>query len=146
VTPVARTPSIAFVGLLLLGGAFAADGQFRDAASRLAPHTSSLTSCPDPSGSGQFRVVVFSQGFEHVSSEVYVQWIEWNQEGPRLLESVLVKELSSGFWSVGEPVVTSRKSCSMRLGATHTYSSEAARFVLRPAGRGKYSVRRIGKQ
>ena len=142
--PVARTCSIAFVGLLLLCGALGADGQFRDAASRLAPDTSSLTSCPDPSGSGQFRVVVFSQGFEHVSSEVYVQWIEWNQEGPRLLESVLVKELSSGFWSVGGPVVASRKNCSMQLEASQTYGSEAARFVLRPAGRGKYSIRRMG--
>ena len=144
--PVARTCSIAFVGLLLLCDAFGADGHFRDAASRLAPDTSSLTSCPDPSGTGQFRVVVFRQGFEHVSSEVYAQWIESNQEGARLLESVLVKELSSGFWSVGEPVVTSRNNCSMQLAASHTYSSEAARFVLQPAGRGKYSVRRIGKK
>jgi hypothetical protein len=146
VPSVVRTCSLAFAGLLLLGGAFGADGQLRDAASRLAPDTSSLTSCPDPSGSGSIRVVVFSQGFEHVSSEVYVQWIEWNQEGPRLLDSVLVNELSSGFWSVGEPVVTSRKNCSMQLQASHAYGSEAARFVLRPAGRGKYSVRRIGNK
>src|SRR5947208_6198917 len=131
---------MAFVGMLLLSRAIGADGQFRDAASHLAPDVSSLTSCRDPSGSGQFRVVVVNQGFEHVSSEVYVQWIEWNEDGPRLLESVLVKELSSGFWSVGKPVMTSRKNCSMQLEAAHTYTSEDARFVLRAAGRGKYSL------
>ena len=90
--------------------------------------------------------MVFSQGFEHVSSEVYLQWLEWNQDGPRLLKSVLVAELSSGFWSVGAPVVISRKTCSIRLAATHTYSSEAALFVLQPAGRGKYSIRRGAKK
>ena len=81
-----------------------------------------------------------------MSSEVYVQWLESIQEGPRLLESVLVKELSTGYWSVGEPVVTSRTNCSMQLAVSHTYSSEVTRFVLQPAGRGKYSVRRIGKK
>ena len=86
------------------------------------------------------------KGFEHVSSEVYLQWLEWNQDGPRLLDSVRVEELSSGFWAISEPVVISRRNCSMQLAATHTYSSETARFVLQPAGRGKYSIRKIAKK
>lgn len=112
--------------------AVGADGTFGDAASRLAPDVSSVASCVAPSGSGQYRVVVFNRGFEHVSSEVYIQWLEWNQDGPRLLDSVLVGELSSGSWAVGQPFVASRKTCSMQLNATHSYSMETARFVLQP--------------
>ena len=141
-----RAYSLAVLGLVASVESMAAEPSFRDAAVRLAPNTSSVTSCSNPNGSGQYRTVVFSQGFEHVSSEVYLQWLEWNQDGPRLLESVLVAELSSGLWSIGEPVVISRKNCSMQLPATHTYSSEAAHFVLQPAGRGKYSIRRVVKK
>jgi hypothetical protein len=78
-----------------------------------------------------------------VSSEVYLQWLESDQDGPRVLKSVRVGELSSGFWSVGEPVLLSRKTCAVQLTANHTYSSESARFVLRPAGLGKYAIRRV---
>jgi hypothetical protein len=146
VRPVVRAYSFALLGLLASVDSLAADASFRGAALRLAPNTSSVTSCSDPNRSGQYRIVVFNQGFEHVSSEVYLQWLEWNQDGSRLLESVLVTELSSGLWSVGEPVVISQKNCSMQLAATHTYSSKAARFVLQPAGRGRYSIRRVGKR
>jgi hypothetical protein len=88
--------------------------------------------------------VVFQQGFEHVSSEVFLQWLDGGQDGARVLESLRVTELSSGLWSIGEPLVISRKRCAIRLSATHTYSSEAARFVLQPAGPGKYAIRRVG--
>jgi hypothetical protein len=129
--------------LLASFGAFSADGSFRGAASRVAGDLSSVASCPDPSGAGQYRVLIFHRGFEHVSSEVYVQWLEWNQDGFHVMASVLVKELSSGMWSVGEPVVLSRKTCSVQLAASHTYSLEAARFVLRPSGRGRYVIREV---
>ena len=138
-----RAYSFALLSLLATVESLAAEASFIDSALRLAPNISSVTSCSNLDGSGEYRTVVFSQGFEHVSSEVYIQWLEWNQDGPRLLESVLVAELSSGLWSVGEPVVVSRKRCSIQLAAIHTYSSESARFVLQPAGRGKYSIRKV---
>ena len=143
--PVIRRYLFVLLGLLIPVDTWATEAAFRDAALHLAPNTSSVTSCLGARGSGEYRIVIFNQGFEHVSSEVYLQWLEWNQDGPRLVESVLITELSSGFWSVGAPTVISRKNCSMQLAATHTYSFEAARFVLQPAGRGKYSIRRVGK-
>ena len=141
-----RAYSFALFSLLATVESLAAEASFINSALRLAPNISSVTSCSNPDGSGEYRTVIFSQGFEHVSSEVYIQWLEWNQDGPRLLESVLVAELSSGLWSVGEPMVVSRKRCSMQLAATHTYRSESARFVLQPAGRGKYSIRKVVKK
>lgn len=138
--------TLALLALLASVEAGAAEASFPGAASRLAPDISSVTSCAHPDGSGHYRTVVFSQGFEHTSSEVYLQWLEWNQDGPRLLKSVLVAELSSGLWSVGETVVISRKNCSMQLAATHTYSSEAARFVLQPTGLGKYLMRKVARK
>ncbi len=143
--PALRACSLALLGLLAVES-IAAEASFRGAASRLAPNASSITSCATPSRAGQYRTVVFSQGFEHVSSEVYLQWLEWTQDGPRLMKSVLVAELSSGFWVIGQPLVLSREDCSMQLSATHTYSSEAARFVLRPGSLGKYSLQRVVKK
>lgn len=146
VRAVIRTCSFALLGLLAAGESSAAEASFREAALRVAANISSVTPCSKPDGSSHYRTVVFSQGFEHVSSELYLQWLEWSQDGPRLLDSVRVEELSSGFWVINEPVVVSRRNCSMQLAATHTYSSETARFVLQPAGRGKYSIRKVGKR
>src|SRR5512139_2818124 len=54
------------------------------------------------------RVIVFSVGFEHVSSRVYLQWVVADRDSPlgsRLVNSVLVREISGGLLSVGEPRV-----------------------------------------
>jgi len=146
VAPMVRTCLLALLGLPASASLLAAEASFPNAAEWLAPNISAVTSCSEPMGARHYRTVIFNQGFEHVSSEVYLQWLEWNQEGPRLLKSVLVTELSSGLWSVGEPAVTSRENCSMVLAATHTYSLEPARFILRPSGPGKYSLRRVSKK
>lgn len=138
----------AFAGLacvLAATGALADEALFQADAAKVKPDLAYLASCADPGGSGQYRVLVFKRGFEHVSSEVYAQWLEWDEDGPRVLETILVKELSSGMWSVGAPTIATQKTCSMNLPASHTYSLEFARFVLQPAGRGKYTIRRIGR-
>ena len=130
---------------LLVSFAAGAAGTVRDAAPDVAADLVFVASCPDPAGAAGSRVLVFRRGFEHVSSEVYLQWLEWNEDGPRVIASARVAELSSGMWSVGEPVLVSRRSCSLRLAASNPFSSETARFVLRPAGRGKYVIRELAR-
>ena len=123
--------------------AWAAEPSFEGAARRLAPNVTAIASCSLPNGTGHYRTIVFNRGFEHVSSDVHLQWLEPSEDGPRLLKSVRVTELSSGSWSVDQPSIASKESCSMKIDATHTYGSQAARFVLRPTALGKYSVERI---
>ena len=130
-----------FAFVLLVGFATpAVHAQGESSAGRLAANLVSLTSCSDPERNQYYRVAVFNRGFEHVSSEVYLQWVEWREDGPHLLRSTLVSEVSSGMWSVGQPTVIRGKRCSMQLSATHTYSLESANFVLRPVSLGKYSI------
>ncbi|WP_454255903.1 hypothetical protein [Pseudomonas sp. Marseille-Q8238] len=131
---------IAFISLAIFTNPLAADVVSQDLAQGVAPGITSITSCSNDSG--HYRVVVFSQGFEHVSSSAYLQWLEWNQDGPRLLHSTLIEEVSSGLWSSEAPEVISTETCSMQLRASHTYSSEMLRLVLRPSDVGTYSVER----
>ena len=105
-----------------------------------------VTTCSAPDGAGHYRVIVFAQGFEHVSSAVYLQWLEWNEDGPRVIESTLVAKLSSGLWSVGTATAATDDRCSMQLDATHTYNLEAAHFILQPGGVGRYSIREVSSE
>ncbi len=145
--PLARYRLLLLLVLTLLApfGTPAADAAFRIAAGRLAPSLAAVVSCSPNPGDGQLRVVVFERGFEHVSSEVYLQWIQQTETGPRLLKSTPVAELSTGLWSIGQPVIISKGECAIRLDATHTYSNEAASFRLRPRGLGRYAIGRVDK-
>lgn len=122
----------------------AATEVFRDAASRLDASIASVASCTTADGeAGSYRLVVFNRGFEHVSSEVYLQWLDEDEGKSRVSRSVLVGELGSGMWSVGTPMVVARATCSFEMSASHTYSPETGRFVVTPTGAGTYSFRRL---
>lgn len=126
---------------LLLAAAHAAHAQERaPVADRLPAGLVSLVSCNDARGDGSYRVAVFSRGFEHVSSEVHLQWIAWAEDGPRVIASVPVSELSTGTWSVAPPRPVPGKSCAWRIDATHTYTQAPARVVLRPVRPGQYAI------
>jgi hypothetical protein len=97
-------------------------------------------------GRGRYRVVVFTGGFEHVSSKVFLQWLSESEEGPHVLRNVLVAELSSGSWSVGAPVFSGLKRGVIELEATNPYSLESARFALQPQELGKYSIHEVKRK
>lgn len=118
-----------------------AEAQVDGEAAQVAGNLVSVASCSDPMRNETYRVVVFTQGFEHVSSMVYLQWLAWDEDGPRMLKNTPVAELSSGMWSVGSLSVIPGKGCSIQLDATHTYSAESERFVVRPVSLGHYSIR-----
>lgn len=126
---------------LILFATSSAGAEGGNPASEVSPNLVSLTSCSESEHNESYRVVIFNRGFEHVSSEVYLQWLDWREDGPHLVKSTLIAELSSGMWSVGSLSVIPGKRCSMRLNATHTYSAESAEFDIRPIGLGRYSIR-----
>ncbi len=104
-----------------------AEAEVDSGAVQVAADLVSVTSCSDPVRNESYRIVVFTRGFEHVSSEVYLQWLEWAEDGPHVLKSAPVAEVSSGMWSVGSSSVIPGKGCSIQLNATHTYSAESER-------------------
>jgi hypothetical protein len=81
------------------------------------------------------RVVVLSGGFEHVSSQVYFQWLvpdRDSESGSRLVASVLVKEVTGGMLSVGQPQVKSEGDgfrVVLQTTDSHTLKNETFRFV-----------------
>jgi hypothetical protein len=90
---------------------------------------------------GHFRVIVFSGGYEHVSSRVHLQWIEVNPDGGNLNRSVLIRELSTGFWSVGSPVFAGPRT--IRVGATNPYDFSESTFTLTLEASGTYSLHEL---
>ena len=60
---------------------------------------------------GQYRVLVFSGGFEHIVSEVYIQWIrdpESSSDTAALVRSVPARQ-ANHFWRVNGPPVVQRR-------------------------------------
>jgi hypothetical protein len=90
--------------------------------------------------SGAYRVIVRTDGWEHVSSEVTVEWISdrlSDQIGPRVVHSAIL--VGGGFFSLGAPKLTVQLN-SVRVALsgsmTHSYNSEVhCVFELKPTGK-----------
>ena len=95
---------------------------------------------------GDYRVLIFNGGYEHVSSQVYLQWLTHSPEGAHVVRSVLIAELSSGAWSVGIAAPFFGKPPTIRLHASRTYESKNARFSLKPGALGEYVLREFSSR
>ncbi|MEO8011647.1 MAG: hypothetical protein ABI650_08395, partial [Dokdonella sp.] len=69
----------------------------RESARTLDPAFGSALSRARPNGApGQYRIVVFSHGLRHVSSEVYLPWLESDENKTTVKGSIVVAPLSCG--------------------------------------------------
>ena len=144
-----RLAHVAFTSLLLVTPDQQADSRFEDAAEQLTPALSAAVtggSWEESGNRGQYRVLVFDKGLEHVSSEVFLQWLAETEDGSRVLRNIPVAELSTGFWSVGVPMFRAGRRATFELGATNPYSLENTRFVLRPQLAGKYTISQVKRK
>lgn len=94
---------------------------------------------------GHIRVVVVNGGYEHVTSRVFVHWLDVDREkGARVVESRPVGEINDpGTWSVGQPVISHRGEVTIvRLSATNPYDGRETEFVLSVKGPGALGVER----
>ncbi len=109
---------------------------------KLDPNISSVASAYSET-IGQCRVVVTNAGWEHISSRLKLEWLA---EGPAqswvIQKTVSIEEFDIGAWSVGMPIWSPEKS-EFSLSATHTYSGEDQKFVLKPLAAGKYKLSKI---
>ena len=91
--------------------------------------------------SGVYRIVVVNQGWEHVSSKVYIQWIQEDTKNPKntIKESLLITSVSGVNWSIGQPhLEISKSGTKCTLFGTNPYTLEESKWVVQLAGLGKY--------
>jgi hypothetical protein len=92
--------------------------------------------------SGTLRVVVVDEGFEHVHSNVWFEWLTDNGHGPRRLAArVLVKELSNGFAVIrlADPRQAFDGS-RVHLQTTNPYSMEDKAVTIEAGRPGQYKI------
>lgn len=92
---------------------------------------------------GKLRVIIVYEGFEHVHSKLWLEWISIGERDERRLAArVLVKELSNGFSSVRLDDRREVFSGSLiRLRAANPYSTEDNQDVTIEAGKpGQYKI------
>lgn len=95
-----------------------------------------------PKGSGVLRVVIADEGFEHVHSRLWIEWLATSERGaPRRVAQVFVKELSNGMAVLrpGDPREMFQRD-RIRLRATHTYSQDISDITIEAGSPGHYRL------
>jgi hypothetical protein len=97
--------------------------------STIAPKIESVTSggyWQSTEHAGRYRVIVVNSGWEHIHSQVFLQWVSYGsrEKGPSVLFSVPIQEINiSPMWSVGVPEFL-YDTQQIKLGATNSYTME----------------------
>lgn len=95
-----------------------------------------------PKGSGVLRVVIADEGFEHVHSRLWIEWLATSERGaPRRVARVFVKELSNGMAVLrpGDPREVFQRD-RIRLRSTHTYSQDISDITIEAGTPGHYRL------
>jgi hypothetical protein len=95
------------------------------------------------SNSGQYRVIVRSGGFEHVVSELFVQWLRdprSSDDSAMVVRAIEVESLS-GIWSLGQPVFVCTDKCHVEIAGTDSHTGEKGNWVLTLGPPGQVAVR-----
>jgi hypothetical protein len=92
--------------------------------------------------SGSIRVLIYSGGYEHVSSMLYLQWLtDPTSELPgQIIASVRVEELD-GIYSFVEPRIQVQDGTpKVHLSGVHSYTGERVRIILETTNVGGYRI------
>ena len=93
---------------------------------------------------GIYRAIVENQGFEHVSSRLWLEWVaepDDTQAAHQVVGRVEVAEISRGSWSAHvEPAQPPFAQGVLRVAATQTHSLEQRVFTIELGSVGKYRV------
>lgn len=95
--------------------------------------------------SGEYRVVVVSDGWEHVHSRVYLQWIaaDENKHSFSLAATVPIDKINrEAVWTAGAPkILFSKNRVNFSIPLTHTYSAENRSITIVPQAKpGVYKI------
>ena len=92
---------------------------------------------------GRYRIVVQNIGWEHVHSEMTIDWIEeaLSSSSLRVFKSSPIAELNDGWWSVGTVSLSYVvKKPVFSFTATHSGSGEQSAYELQVGAPGKYRL------
>ena len=95
------------------------------------------------SSSGQYRVIVRSGGFEHIVSELFIQWLRDprdSRDSATVVRTVVVESLS-GSWALGQPTFVCAKVCHVEIDATDSHTRETGQWILSLGPPGQVTVR-----
>ena len=93
---------------------------------------------------GAYRVVVRSGGFDHIVSELFVQWLQdprSENDSATVRASVKVDSLS-GVWSLGQPKFVCSSACHVEIAGTDAHTMEESRWELSLGAPGRVIVRK----
>lgn len=97
--------------------------------------------------SGVVRVLIVNWGFEHVTSQVFVDWLSHSRdEGAEVFKSAAVRVINDpGVWSVGQPTIDPDRDshCVVGLSATSPYGRESAEFLVKVGPPGELETKRV---
>ena len=92
---------------------------------------------------GSYRIIVWSRGWEHVTSKVRVEWIleDSDKQENRVFVSSAVDSIPDWVWSLGQPALTySRRVCEVTIDGTDPHDLEKASWVITLRGPAQMSV------
>lgn len=92
---------------------------------------------------GRYRIIVVNSGWEHVTSQVFIEWLATIPEQRKVdaIKSVPVKELNNGFLSVGRPeMLEIGVNPIVGFTAVNSYSNETIELNIKLGLPGSYQV------
>jgi hypothetical protein len=99
-----------------------------------------------PSAHGQYRIIVFNNGWEHIASSLKVEWLsEVDSIQATTIDSfVWIKEINDGLFSLGQPqFIFNKKEISFKISGTNPYSMSKKTWLISLGLPGKYSILEI---
>jgi len=94
---------------------------------------------------GSFRVIVREQGWEHVTSRVFVEWVtepSTRELPPAVLVASEIQELRTSGCSVEASLEPSVTGATLRVAGSNAYTLEKCSFTVDLQSPGHYKVRK----
>jgi hypothetical protein len=93
---------------------------------------------------GQYRLIVRTAGFEHVASELFIEWlVEPNatERSGRVVKQLLVTAIRPRMWALERPELNCKpSSCTATIAGTNTYTMEQGAWTITLGPPGEISV------
>lgn len=93
-----------------------------------------------------YRIIIVEQGYEHVSTSVYIQWLKYDEKENKkiMLSQVKVNEIE--MWSLSLKKSNNQNSDNLiTFSGTHTYTYEDGEIIIQISNIGKYKVIKLPK-
>ena len=93
---------------------------------------------------GPYRIVVYTGGFEHVVSEIYLQWLTdptGDDDSQVIVRSTAIDSIAQGVWHLRAPVIRCRPACTATVVGYHMNGRDHRTWTITLGPPGQYSVR-----